>query len=95
MAGFALYRRYKSQFLKMLNVVSENFLVDLKSRNIPELTKTITEIQTYIEDKKFLQEPEGRSLQSNLLSNVYVNYWKLKKFTLVENRLGKLEIVFI
>ncbi|KAK7379514.1 hypothetical protein VNO80_04976 [Phaseolus coccineus] len=74
MAGFALFRRYKSQFLKMLNVVSENFLVDLKSRNIPELTKTITEIQTYIEDKKFLQEPEGRSLQSNLLSNVYVNY---------------------
>ncbi|KAL2332722.1 hypothetical protein Fmac_013935 [Flemingia macrophylla] len=74
MAGFALYKRYKSQFLKMLNVVSKNFLVDLKSRNIPELTRTITEIQTYIEDKKFLQEPEGRSLQSNLLSNVYVNY---------------------
>ncbi|XP_027942065.1 protein GLE1 isoform X1 [Vigna unguiculata] len=74
MAGFALFKRYKSQFLKMLNVVSENFLVDLKSRNISELTKTITEIQTYIEDKKFLQEPEGKSLQSNLLSNVYVNY---------------------
>ncbi|KAK7306172.1 hypothetical protein VNO77_44096 [Canavalia gladiata] len=74
MAGFALFGRYKSQFLKMLNVVYENFLVDLKSRNIPELTRTITEIQTYIEDKKFLQEPEGRSLQSNLLSSVYVNY---------------------
>lgn len=74
MAGFALYKRYKSQFLKMLNVVSENFLVDLKSRNIPEMTKTVTEIQTYIEDRKFLQEPEGRSLQSNLLSNVYVDY---------------------
>ncbi|BAT86558.1 hypothetical protein LR48_Vigan03g310200 [Vigna angularis] len=74
MAGFALFKRYKSQFLKMLNVVSENFLVDLKSRNVSELTKTITEIQTYIEDKKFLQEPEGKSLQSNLLSNVYVNY---------------------
>ncbi|RDX67028.1 Protein GLE1, partial [Mucuna pruriens] len=69
MAGFALFKRYKSQFLKMLNVVAENFLVDLKSRNIPELTRTVTEIQTYIEDKKFLQEPEGRSLQSNLLSN--------------------------
>ncbi|CAJ1853956.1 unnamed protein product [Sphenostylis stenocarpa] len=74
MAGFALFKRYKSQFLKMLNVVYEHFLVDLKSRNIPELTKTITEIQTYIEDKKFLQEPEGRSLQSNLLSKVYLNY---------------------
>jgi len=95
MAGFALFKRYKSQFLKMLNVVSENFLVDLKSRNISELTKTITEIQTYIEDKKFLQEPEGKSLQSNLLSNVYVNYWRLKFFTLIENRLGKLAIVFI
>ncbi|KAK7387543.1 hypothetical protein VNO78_28426 [Psophocarpus tetragonolobus] len=74
MAGFALYKRYKSQFLKMLNVVSENFLVDLKSRNIPELTRTITEIQSYIEDKKFLREPEGRSLQSNLLSNACVNF---------------------
>ncbi|KAK7277909.1 hypothetical protein RJT34_22928 [Clitoria ternatea] len=72
MAGFALFRRYKSQFLKMLNVVSENFLADLKSRNIPDMTRTITEIQSYIEDKKFLQEPEGRSLQSNLLSSVYV-----------------------
>ncbi|KAG4995532.1 hypothetical protein JHK86_032359 [Glycine max] len=68
MAGFALYNRYKSQFLKMLNVVSENFLVDLKSQNIPELARTVTEIQTYIDDKKFLQEPEGRSLQSDLLS---------------------------
>lgn len=68
MAGFALYKRYKSQFLKMLNVVSENFLVDLKSQNIPELARTVTEIQTYIDDKKFLQEPEGRSLQSDLLS---------------------------
>ncbi|XP_027336635.1 protein GLE1 isoform X2 [Abrus precatorius] len=74
MAGFGLFKRYKSQFLKMLNIVSENFLVDLKSRNIPELTRTVTEIQTYIEDKKYLQEPEGRSLQSNLLSSVYVNY---------------------
>ncbi|XP_057420706.1 mRNA export factor GLE1-like isoform X2 [Lotus japonicus] len=68
MAGFALFRRYKSQFLKMLNTISENFLVDLKSRNAPELRKTIAEIQTYIEDKMFLQEPEGRSLQTNLLS---------------------------
>lgn len=68
MTGFALFKRYKSQFLKMLNVISENFLVDLKSRNVPELAKTIADIQAYIEEKKFLQEPEGRSLQSDLLS---------------------------
>ncbi|KAK4265356.1 hypothetical protein QN277_026418 [Acacia crassicarpa] len=69
MAGFGLYRRYKSQFLKMLKVVSDNFLVDLKQKE-PELTMIIVELQSYIEDKKFLKEPEGRSLQSNLLSSV-------------------------
>ncbi|XP_061367410.1 mRNA export factor GLE1-like [Gastrolobium bilobum] len=74
MAGFALYRRYKSQFLKMLKVIYENFLVQLKSRQVPELTRTVVEIQSYIEDKKFLQEPEGKSLQSNLLSNASVHY---------------------
>ncbi|XP_061346988.1 mRNA export factor GLE1-like [Gastrolobium bilobum] len=69
-----LFRRYKSQFLKMLKVISENFLVQLKSRQAPELTKTVTEIETYIEDKKFLQEPEGKSLLSNLLSNASLHY---------------------
>lgn len=52
----------------MLKVISDNFLVDLQRRE-PELTKTIIdEIQTYIKDKRFLEEPEGRSLESNLLS---------------------------
>lgn len=52
----------------MLNVISNNFLVELKSHNVPELMKTVTDIQAYIEDKKFLQVPEGRNLQSNTLS---------------------------
>jgi len=71
MAGFALFKRYKSQFLKMLNVISDKFLVDLKSHNIPESVKTIAYMQAYIEDKKFLQVPEGRNLQSNTLSSAY------------------------
>ncbi|KAF7834473.1 protein GLE1 isoform X1 [Senna tora] len=70
MAGFALYRRYKSHFLKLLKVISDNFLVALKQKE-PAMTRTIVEIQSYIEDKKFLQEPEGKSLQSNLLSSVW------------------------
>ncbi|MED6198527.1 hypothetical protein PIB30_067182 [Stylosanthes scabra] len=74
MAGFALHRRYKSQFVKLLNVVSQNFLVDLKARQIPELTRTLLEIETYIKDKKFLEEPEGRRLEANLLSSKSVNY---------------------
>ncbi|CAL5203768.1 unnamed protein product [Lathyrus oleraceus] len=68
-AGYALFRRYKSQFLKMLNIVSNNFLVDLKSRNVPESTKIVANIQAYIEDKMFLQVPEGKNLQSNTLSS--------------------------
>lgn len=71
MAGFALFKRYKSQFLKMLNVISDKFLVDLKSQNIPESAKTTAYMQAYIEDKKFLQVPEGRNLQSNTLSSAY------------------------
>ena len=65
MAGFALFKRYKSQFLKMLNVISDNFLVDLKSHNVPEI---VANIKAYIDDKQFLQVPEGRNLQSNTLS---------------------------
>lgn len=53
----------------MLNIVSNNFLVDLKSRNVPELTKIVANIQAYIEDKMFLQVPEGKNLQSNTLSS--------------------------
>ena len=74
MAGFALFRRYKSQFVKLLNIISQNFLVDLKARQIPELTRTLLEIETYIKDKKFLEEPEGRRLEANLLSSKSVNY---------------------
>ncbi|KAJ1380498.1 GLE1-like [Sesbania bispinosa] len=70
-AGFALFKRYKSQFLKMLNVILENFLVDLKSKNVPEMNNTIVMIETYIKDRTFLQEPEGRSLQSDLASSIF------------------------
>ena len=68
-AGFALFRRYKSQFRKILNVISDNFLVALKARKESDLTRIIVDIESYIEDRRFLQEPEGRSMQSNLLSS--------------------------
>ncbi|KAK7243769.1 hypothetical protein RIF29_38580 [Crotalaria pallida] len=68
MAGFALFKRYQSQFVKLLKVVYENFLADLKAQNIPDIRRTLVDIHTYIEDEKFLQEPGGRSLHSHLLS---------------------------
>ncbi|XP_048136461.1 mRNA export factor GLE1 isoform X2 [Rhodamnia argentea] len=72
MAGFALFRRYRRQFKKMLNVISEDYLGALKARRHSELTPIIAEIQSYIEDDKFLKEPEGRALQDSLLSSVMV-----------------------
>ncbi|XWS69113.1 hypothetical protein CRYUN_Cryun04dG0151400 [Craigia yunnanensis] len=72
MAGFALFRKYKFQFMKVLNIISENFLNALRTQEDPELRPISAEIQSYLEDKKFLQEPEGRALQSSLLSSVMV-----------------------
>ncbi|TYI34109.1 hypothetical protein ES332_A04G180500v1 [Gossypium tomentosum] len=69
MAGFALFRKYRSQFMKMLNFISENFLNALRSQDDPDLRPITSKIQCYLEDKLFLQEPEGRTLQSSLLSN--------------------------
>ncbi|XP_062110478.1 mRNA export factor GLE1 [Humulus lupulus] len=72
MAGYALFKRYKSQFRKILSIISDHFLNALRSRKNPALNPVIAEIQSYIEDNKFLQEPEGRSLESSLLSSVMV-----------------------
>ncbi|XP_040999753.1 protein GLE1-like isoform X2 [Juglans microcarpa x Juglans regia] len=71
-AGFALFRKYKSQFMKVLSIISNNFLEALKAREESGLRATIAEIQAYIEDKEFLKEPEGRALQGSLLSSVMV-----------------------
>ncbi|XP_044490311.1 protein GLE1 isoform X2 [Mangifera indica] len=72
MAGFALFRKYKSQFMKMINIISDNFLNALRAREDSELKPVIVGIQSYIEDKKFLEEPEGRTLQASLLSSTMV-----------------------
>ncbi|OMO60307.1 GLE1-like protein [Corchorus capsularis] len=72
MAGFALFTKYKAQFMKLLNIVSDNFLNALRAQEDPELRPIKAEIQAYLEDKKFLKEPEGRTLQGSLLSSVFV-----------------------
>ncbi|KAK6930930.1 mRNA export factor GLE1-like [Dillenia turbinata] len=72
MAGFSLYRRYKSQFQKILDVIYNHFLVALKAQTDPKVNQTILRIHTYIEGKQFLKEPEGWRLQTSLLSDVFV-----------------------
>jgi nucleoporin GLE1 len=68
MAGFALFKGYKSQFIKMLEVILVNFLVNLKSHNVQELKFIAANIHAYIEDNMFLQAPEGRNLFLNTIS---------------------------
>ncbi|ONI30280.1 hypothetical protein PRUPE_1G241900 [Prunus persica] len=72
MAGYSLFKKYKSQFRKMLNIISDNFLNALRERGDSNLNPVIAEIDAYLKDNKFLREPEGRSLEGSLLSDVYV-----------------------
>ncbi|KAA8533231.1 hypothetical protein F0562_033236 [Nyssa sinensis] len=73
MTGFALYRRYKSQFKKLLKIIYSDFLNALKEREEDtKLSKVIYSIQTYIESNRFLEEPEGWRLKGSLLSHTFV-----------------------
>ena len=78
MVGFALFRKYKTQFIKVLSYIWNNFLQELKACEDParedlKLSATIRDIQNYMEDKLFLKEPEGRALMGGvLLSDVFL-----------------------
>ncbi|XP_018460868.2 mRNA export factor GLE1 [Raphanus sativus] len=69
MAGFGLHQRYRSQFLKVVNIVREHFLPRLKARkDASNLQTIITDITAYLDDQMYLKEPVGRSMQTNTLS---------------------------
>lgn len=84
MAGFALYKRYKSQFFKMLKIISDNFLVDLKSHTAPELN--YVELQTCIEEKKFLSSAKRKEHAVKTVikgdTTIYARGWRLVYTTL-------------
>lgn len=68
MAGFALYKRYGCQFLKILNVISRSFLPALKKQGTKVRADPIKNLEHYLDNKVYLQEPEGRRLATSLLS---------------------------
>ncbi|KAI3921369.1 hypothetical protein MKW92_028292 [Papaver armeniacum] len=70
MAGFALFRTYKTQFQKMLNFISRHFVGSLESKQDPNLKPVIAQLQTYIDTNQFLKEPEGWLLKNYLLSEM-------------------------
>ncbi|TQD82181.1 hypothetical protein C1H46_032269, partial [Malus baccata] len=71
-AGYSLFKKYKSQFRKMLNIISDNFLKALKERRDSNLNSVIAEIEAFIKDNEFHREPEGRNLLGSLESDAYV-----------------------
>lgn len=68
MAGFKLYCKYKSQFMKILNLISTKFVGALEERGGQDLAKIIVEIRLYIDRNQFRSEPEGWQMQTSLLS---------------------------
>ncbi|KAL2559882.1 Protein GLE1 [Forsythia ovata] len=72
MAGSALYRRYKTQFEKLLNIIAHDFLNSLKEGD-PELdaklNKVKVNIRHYLESNQFKKEPDGLQLRSHLNSS--------------------------
>lgn len=72
MAGYALFRKYKSQFKKILNFISRHFVDALESRKDQKLNPVIIKIKTYIGTNQFLKEPEGWQLKTSLLSEMGV-----------------------
>ncbi|CAM0945412.1 unnamed protein product [Alopecurus aequalis] len=72
MAGFALYKKYGSQFMKLLDVISRQFIPALKEQGSKVQPEAINNLENYLKDKKHLEEPEGQYLAQQLLSKVYM-----------------------
>ncbi|XBJ22233.1 hypothetical protein VPH35_000657 [Triticum aestivum] len=72
MAGFALHKKYGSQFMKILDVISRRFIPALKEQGVKVQAEAISNLQNYLNDKVYLEEPEGRYLAQHLLSKVFM-----------------------
>ncbi|KAK4487395.1 hypothetical protein RD792_005972, partial [Penstemon davidsonii] len=73
MAGFALYRRYKNQFEKLLKIIAHDFINALKEGGSEswnaKVKKAKLSILNYIESSQYKKEPEGLQLRGHLESN--------------------------
>ncbi|KAL6529192.1 hypothetical protein OROGR_014815 [Orobanche gracilis] len=73
MAGFALYRRYRNQFEKLMSIVARDFLNALKESGSEswstKVSKVKMSIKKYIESNQFKSEPEGLQLRGHIESN--------------------------
>ncbi|KAJ8452660.1 hypothetical protein Cgig2_004996 [Carnegiea gigantea] len=69
MAGYALYRRYKSQFQKILRSIAQEFVKGLRGCRDPRIKSVITRLENYMEANAYLMEPAGWQQRDSLLSS--------------------------
>ncbi|CAA7033834.1 unnamed protein product [Microthlaspi erraticum] len=72
-AGFGLHQKYKSQFLKAANVVREHLLAMFMAErdDLADLQMIITNITAYLDYQMYLNEPQGRTMETHLLSKEF------------------------
>jgi nucleoporin GLE1 len=58
--------------MKILDVISRQFIPALKEQGSKVQAEAISNLQNYLNDKKYLEEPEGQYLAQQLLSKGYM-----------------------
>ena len=58
--------------MKILDVISRRFIPALKEQGVKVQAEAISSLQNYLDDKVYLEEPEGRYLAQHLLSQVFI-----------------------
>lgn len=56
-AGFRMCQVYKQSFMKMLHVISTEFIRNLKQQD--DVASSVSRLETYIATRQYLTEPEG------------------------------------
>ncbi|CAM6044640.1 unnamed protein product [Sphagnum compactum] len=69
MAGFRLYQVYPKPFMKVMQTMVSEFIVNLKSAGDPDSRAVVTRLETYLHHQKYLVEPEGRKMPATDISS--------------------------
>ncbi|GJP41085.1 hypothetical protein CLOM_g723 [Closterium sp. NIES-68] len=58
-AGYRMHLTYRSQFLKLLDVVGNEYRGKLQALNDPDVSPVVNRIETYVGVQRYLKPPEG------------------------------------
>lgn len=61
-AGFRMHNEYRGQFIKVLELVHREFLPKLDAKKDADIRPVSSRIATYLQERLYLQSPEGRDM---------------------------------